>query len=347
MRTIVAALLPVLATAGHAQSLRAPVQAPPPPIIDMHLHAFPADGNGPVPNGICVPMPAQPAHDPAMAFAQAFGAMLGAPPCKAPVWGPKTDDEVMQQTLEILERLNITAVTSGPPPILERWSKAGGDRIIPALWFGAMLESTPTPAEVRRAFEEKRYRVFSEVAIQYDGHSPSDEMFEPYLAVSESLDVPLGIHIGPGPPCAMYLQPSAGYRARLHSPLVLEEALSKHRSLRVYVMHAGWPMLDDLLAVLWAHPQVVVDVGVISWALPRAEFHRYLQRIVEAGFGKRVLFGSDEMNWPKTIELAIDAIRTAPFLNEAQKRDILFHNAARFLRLSPEQIARMHKTPIR
>jgi uncharacterized protein len=30
----------------------------------------------------------------------------------------------------------------------------------------------------------------------------------------------------------------------------------------------------------------------------------------------------------------------APFLTAEQKRDILYNNAARFLRLSPEQIAR-------
>jgi hypothetical protein len=44
----------------------------------------------------------------------------------------------------------------------------------------------------------------------------------------------------------------------------------------IYIMHAGWPMLDELLAVLWTHPYVYVEVVVISWALPRAEFHRYL-----------------------------------------------------------------------
>lgn len=143
----------------------------------------------------------------------------------------------------------------------------------------------------------------------------------------------------------MYLPGSSKYRAGLHSPLILEEPLSRHKALRVYIMHAGWPMLDDLLAVLYAHPQVHVDVGVISWVLPRAEFHRYLQRIVEAGFGKRVMFGSDQMNWPQAIEVAIAAIRTAPFLRESQKRDILFNNAARFLRLSQEQITRLQGTP--
>jgi predicted TIM-barrel fold metal-dependent hydrolase len=68
----------------------------------------------------------------------------------------------------------------------------------------------------------------------------------------------------------------------------------------------------------------------------------YLQRIVEAGFVKCVMFGSDQMNWPAAIERAIQAIETAPFLSREQKRDILFHNAARFLRLSQEQIAAMH-----
>jgi predicted TIM-barrel fold metal-dependent hydrolase len=118
--------------------------------------------------------------------------------------------------------------------------------------------------------------------------------------------------------------------------------LLRHPKLRVNAMHAGWPMLDDLLAMLWVHPQLYVDVGVISFAIPRAAFHSYLQRVVEAGFGKRVMFGSDQMVWPEALEVAIESIETANFLNQDQKRDILYNNAARFLRLSPEQIARHH-----
>jgi len=100
-------------------------------------------------------------------------------------------------------------------------------------------------------------------------------------------------------------------------------------------------MIDDLLAVLWTHPQVYVDVGVISFVLPRAAFHRYLQRITEAGFGKRVMFGSDQMVWPEALECAIEAIETAD-LTEQQKRDVFYNNAARFLRLSDEEIALHH-----
>lgn len=136
---------------------------------------------------------------------------------------------------------------------------------------------------------------------------------------------------------------SEGYRARLHSALTIEEVLVRHPRLRVYLMHAGYPMLDDLLAVLYAHPQVYVDVGVIVFTQPPQAFYRYLRGIVEAGFGNRVMFGSDQMVWPGVLERAITVIEDAPFLSEEQKRDILYNNAARFLRLSEEEIARHHR----
>jgi predicted TIM-barrel fold metal-dependent hydrolase len=82
--------------------------------------------------------------------------------------------------------------------------------------------------------------------------------------------------------------------------------------------------------------------GGLSFGLPRAEFYRYFQQIVEAGFGKRVMFGSDQMVWPGVIERSIQAIESAPFLSETQKRDILYNNAARFLRFSDADIGRHH-----
>lgn len=71
----------------------------------------------------------------------------------------------------------------------------------------------------------------------------------------------------------------------------------------------------------------------------RVGFHRYLRALVENGFGNRIMFGSDQMVWPETIEVAIEAIETAEFLSEEQKRDIFYNNAARFFRFSDEQIA--------
>ena len=75
---------------------------------------------------------------------------------------------------------------------------------------------------------------------------------------------------------------------------------------------------------------------------PRAEFYRFLRTVLEAGFGDRVMFGSDNLVWPGVLERAIAVIEEAPFLTHEQKRDILYNNAARFLRLSREEIARHH-----
>ena len=44
------------------------------------------------------------------------------------------------------------------------------------------------------------------------------------------------------------------------------------------------------------------------------------------------MFGSDASMWPQVICIGIEAIESADFLTEGQKRDTLY-NAARFLRL--------------
>jgi predicted TIM-barrel fold metal-dependent hydrolase len=103
-------------------------------------------------------------------------------------------------------------------------------------------------------------------------------------------------------------------------------------------MHAGWPMSDQMVGLMWAHPQVYVDTGAIDWALPRKEFHAYLRRLVEAGVGKGIMFGSDQMVWPETIGMAVEGIQSASFLTEEQKRDIFYNNAVRFLRLDEREL---------
>jgi predicted TIM-barrel fold metal-dependent hydrolase len=314
-------------------------QVAPPPIIDMHLHAGPADAQGPPPRRICAPLLAFPARDPRWTARQ-YGAVLQQhKDCARPLMSAATDEELMRQSLEILERRNIYAVTSGPWDHVRRWKAAAPGRVIPALAFH--VHNAPIDS-VRRLVEAGQIAVLGEVLNQFVGVAPNDSLFEPYLALAEARDVPIGIHIGPGPAGAFYLG-ATGYRAALASPVLLEEVLIEHPTLRVYVMHAGWPMLDEMLLMLHAHPQLYVDVGVISYILPIAEFHSYVRRLVDAGFGKRILFGSDQMVWPQAIEIAIGNIEAATFLSAEQKRDIFYHNAARFLRLTPDEIARHHR----
>ena len=128
---------------------------------------------------------------------------------------------------------------------------------------------------------------------------------------------------------------------RIRRISLLEDVLIRHPKLRIYVMHFGSPFVDDMIALLYSYPQVYVDVAQNDWGFPRKHFHSQLRRLVDAGFGKRIVFGSDQMIWPDTIALAIETIESADFLTVEQKRDIFYNNAARFLRLDEKDRARV------
>lgn len=311
------------------------------PIIDMHMHALAADDQGPPPLAMCAPFPAYPAWDPRTPYVARFRDHFKEPPCADPIVSPATDEELMNQTIAVAERHHIIGVLSGTPARVAAWVEASPRRFIRGLGFQLGRGDTPSPETLRAMHGRGELQVLAEVTNQYAGILPDDARMEPYWALAEELDIPVGIHIGPGPPGVVYLG-ATGYRARLHSALTLEEVLVRHPKVRVYIMHAGYPLVDDLLAVLYAHPQVYVDVGVIVFNQPRPAFYRFLQAIVDAGFADRVMFGSDQMVWPAAIERAIAVIEDAPFLSAAQKRDIFYNNAARFLRLGPDEIARHH-----
>jgi len=309
------------------------------PVIDVHLHALPYTQQGPPPLAMCTPLQ-MPVWDQREPYAETFSHATKNPTCDDPVWSPTSDEELQARTLAELEKHNVYGVLSGPPEYVAQWAEGSPGRFLRGLLFGPGY-STPSAEEVVELHETGQLDILAEMATQYAGIAPDDDWLRPYWAALEANDIPAGIHVGPGPPGVVYLGAS-GYRARLHSALTVEEVLIRHPKLRLFIGHAGFPMLDDLLALMYAHPQVYVGVGVIVYTQPRESFYRYLKGIVDAGFGKRVMFGSDQMVWPETIGRSIAVINEAPFLSEEQKRDILFNNAARFLRLSEEEIERMH-----
>jgi len=160
--------------------------------------------------------------------------------------------------------------------------------------------------------------------------------------LAEELDIPVGLHLGEGPAGGAHVTGYGGFKVALTSPFQVEEVILRHPKLRLYVMHFGSPLIEQMIAVLYSHPQVYVDIAQNNWGFPRAHFYRQLRMLVEAGFAKRIMFGSDQMIWPETIRIAVETIEQADFLSERQKRDIFYNNAARFLRLSEQQIAAQH-----
>lgn len=313
------------------------------PIIDMHLHAFSHTDQGPPPVTIGAPYRDWSAMDPGQGGGNGYAGQLlkSTTMCETCLTSAPSDDALRNQSIQLLKKHNIIAVTSGAMPYVRRWQQQAPDRIIPGILF-TIGDPTQSLDSIRHYFQTGAVKVFGELCLQYQGIALSDTVVEPYLKLAEEFDVPVSVHIGTGPPGVAYFGASQ-YRARLHSAFTAEEAMARHPKLRVAIAHAGWPLLDDLLATLYTHPQAYVDLGVICYILPRRAFHDYLRRIMEAGFGKRVMFGSDQMVWPQAIEVGIQAINEATFLTERQKRDIFYNNAARFLRLTPEQIRQHHQ----
>ena len=249
-----------------------------------------------------------------------------------------TDADRERLTLERMRQHGIVlGLVSGPDAAMASMRKAGGeDRV----WAGAFLDDGRTPlppAEVlREAFANGDLKVMGEIGAQYHGLDPSDAWFEPYLALAEEFDIPVGIHTGLAPPGTPY-GCCPDFSVSLGNPLRLEPMLKRHPKLRVWMAHAGWPYLAETKAILYMYPQVHADVSVINWIIPRQEFHDYLQALVTAGLGDRLMFGSDQMVWPESITLAIEGVDSATFLTPEQKRAIFHDNAARFLRLeTPE-----------
>ncbi len=324
-------LMSVLALGGAAQA-----QGARGPVIDMHLHASRLNLAKGVPGCPGDQKPVYPGLDPKAKFDP--DALIV---CDKPFYSPTNADDLMRQSLAELRKHNIRrAVTAGHPAQVAERRAAAPAVIIPA---ASITWGSPPPSvdELRRLHRDKAFAVFAEITTQYQGVPADDPRYEPYWALAEELDIPVGIHLGESMPGATRAG-SPAYRARLSSPFQLEEVLVRHPGLRVYVMHYGSPLIDEMIAMLYTHPNLYVDVAANDWSMPRAQFHDHLKRLVDAGFEKRILFGSDQTIWPQAIGAAIEAIEAAPFLSEGQKRDILYNNAARFLRLTPAEIARDH-----
>jgi uncharacterized protein len=280
------------------------------PIIDVHLHTHPANRFGTV--GVPNPVTGEPS-------------------------AATTDQALLDAALSQMRRYNIVAAVGfSDRQSVERWRNAAGGRIIGGMQIDQGIPGTPV-AELRRDIVQGRVRLIGEIGAQWIGLAPNDPTLEPYLSLAEELDVPVGFHTGIGSVNAPF-ECCPKFRIGLGNPALIEDVLIRHPKLRVYLMHAGRPFLEETIALMSVYPQVYADISVIDWIIPRDEFHAYVQALIRAGLGKQLMFGSDQMIWPETIGIAVEAVQSIPGITEPQKRDIFYNNAVRFFRLSEQEL---------
>lgn len=192
----------------------------------------------------------------------------------------------------------------------------------------------PSIDSIRAMAAAGRVQMLGEINAQYLGMRVDDARLEPYYAVAEELGLPVGIHLGIGPPGIAYAGAAAppskspAYSGSAGDVLALEPVLVRHPRLKVYVMHAAWPFRDSMLYMMYMHPRLYVDVSVLQYAIPRTAYADYLRDLVHAGFASRIMFGSDGS--AKRVREGIEAIRAVDFLDAAEAEAILGGNASKF-----------------
>jgi predicted TIM-barrel fold metal-dependent hydrolase len=248
-------------------------------------------------------------------------------PCRGDGAATADPGDTLRETLQAMKRHNIVKgfVSGLDLATVARWVDADPDRVIASPFI--LKPDQHDLSRLRHLYEAGTLSGMGEIAAQLSGIPPNDRSLDPYFALAEEFDLPVLIHtagIGPYMPT---------FRSAAGSPLLLEDVLVRHPKLRLYVENAGYPYRDEMIAMMTQYPQLFADVSTITWVIPRDAFYDHLEALVRAGLGKRLMFGSDQMRWPEKIGVGIETIRQAPFLTDEQKRDILFNNAARFLRL--------------
>ncbi|SFO83078.1 amidohydrolase family protein [Qipengyuania nanhaisediminis] len=302
------------------------------PIIDMHMHAD-ATSDYPPNMYYCVPlMDLEPAIEHSSDIGQQYLKAWQAAECDDPIVPADSDEVLMRQTIERLEANNAIALLQGPPDRVKDWMKAAPGRFIPSIQFSVERDDHEDLGWLREALTNGGFVMLGEVTNQYRGIAPNDPRMNGVWALMEELDVPIGYHMGTGPPGASTIIPS--YRVSAGNPILLEDVLSGHPSLRISIQHMATGFQDELKMMLWTYPQLYVELsGPITWS---RNFHTDLKALVDAGLENRILFGVDALIWPELLDRSIEIIEGAEYLSEEQKRKILFENAVRFLKLDPE-----------
>lgn len=235
------------------------------------------------------------------------------------------------------KKMNVVkAMVSGNPQSVEDWVAKDSNHIV----IKGILMYTPTDygmdtVKFEQMIKDKKIEVFGELAPYYAGATLSDSIWQPYLRLCEKYDIPVAVHTGGGDPGGTYSwSPKA--RLKLGDPYLIEDVLVNYPKLRIYLMHGGaeeWH--EHALRLMAYYPQLYTDVAVMLWVEHNTQrtVKDFLRNAKEAGYLNRVMFGSDQMIWPYAIEKSIKFLNSLPFLTKKDKDDILYNNAARFLKL--------------
>ncbi len=152
----------------------------------------------------------------------------------------------------------------------------------------------------------------------------NDKRYYPIYAKCVELDIPVWIHT------SLNFVPSL--KMEFGRPLHLDEVAGHFPELKIIAGHGGWPWVNELMAVLWRHDNVFMDISAINprYMTKPGSGWESLLCYGNSLLQDRVLFGTA---WPACqFKDNIDGIRSLPLKDEV-KAKWLGLNAKKLLKL--------------
>ncbi len=182
----------------------------------------------------------------------------------------------------------------------------------------------PAVHELKRTIEDLHLKGLNLQPFVYSMY-PNDRKLYPLYAKCVEFDIPLAIHCG--------INYSPLHTMNFDRPIYLDEVLCDFPDLKLIALHAGWPWVGELIAIMRKHPNAYLEFGGIA--------PKYIGMGAKAGWDPllqfansllqdRVLFGTD---WPIiSFKRVVEEFKQLP-LKEEVKEKILYKNAMQLLGL--------------
>ncbi|WP_299278192.1 amidohydrolase family protein [uncultured Psychroserpens sp.] len=192
----------------------------------------------------------------------------------------------------------------------------------------------PDIIKLEDMFKNGTFKYLGETAFHSMGIHPADSRFDPYWALAEKYQIPIGFHADKGP-FKRNMKETPNWNEAYGNPLLLLPILEKYPNLKIYLMHYPGSYFKECLEVMKKHPRVYCEITAVSMFAPKSIWEPRVKQLFDEGLGNRLMFGSDYVG---TIRKNIEIVYNLDWLTEKQKRDIYYNNAATFLGLSESEI---------
>ena len=152
----------------------------------------------------------------------------------------------------------------------------------------------------------------------------NDKLYYPIYAKCVELDIPVWIH------SSLNFVPQL--KMDFGRPVYLDEVAGHFPELKIIAGHGGWPWVNELMAVLWRHDNVFMDISAINPAYMTKPGSGWESLLCYGNslLQDRVLFGT---SWPaRQFKESVDGVMALP-LKEEVKKKWLGGNAKKLLNL--------------